>query len=305
MVSEDYVSRSVEPLSEKEIDELVKFVAETSIPLADMSDWYDSMHKEDRKFQVGDRVRRIKDGAGCVTFTNRTTGTVTEIDSFCKTIRVADDTGTSFWYSENQLELIEEDNEVKNNAIEVVNPVLIKPIVYTSGDQVHVIDKNSKYFNLIGTVLSVIPADERDKNTYLKLRINGETATLKQSQVTPPLDNLEGTRIMIDGEGNVYEAGKPVDKTVTSDKYDRHKQLCDQTHETYIQKNKAYGDSFGNMYKELGIISAVTRIGDKYNRLKNLALHPDVNKGDESIIDTLMDMANYCLMTVMEVQEGQ
>lgn len=42
-------------------------------------------------------------------------------------------------------------------------------------------------------------------------------------------------------------------------------------------------------------------MSDKYNRIVNLATHPDVNKGDESIKDTLLDLANYCLMTVMEI----
>lgn len=89
------------------------------------------------------------------------------------------------------------------------------------------------------------------------------------------------------------------------DNYTRHQELCNQIHDTYIQKNKAYGNSFGDTYEKLGIISAVTRITDKYNRLVNLATHENVDKGDESIIDTLMDMANYCLMTVMEIQNQE
>ena len=85
--------------------------------------------------------------------------------------------------------------------------------------------------------------------------------------------------------------------------YDRHQELCKKIHETYIQKNQAYGNSFGDTYEKLGIISAVTRITDKYNRLVNLATNPSVDKGDESIVDTLLDMANYALMTVMEIEK--
>lgn len=85
-------------------------------------------------------------------------------------------------------------------------------------------------------------------------------------------------------------------------KIDKHKQMCDTLHEIYKQKNAAYGDSFGDTFKRLGVISAVTRITDKYNRLVNLATHKDIYTGDESIIDTLVDLANYALMTAMELE---
>jgi len=83
--------------------------------------------------------------------------------------------------------------------------------------------------------------------------------------------------------------------------YEQHKQICDKLNETYIQKNKAYGNSFSDTFEKLGLISAVTRITDKHNRLVNLATNKDIDIGDESIRDTLLDMANYCIMTVMEI----
>lgn len=86
------------------------------------------------------------------------------------------------------------------------------------------------------------------------------------------------------------------------DQYQQHKDICTKLNEIYIQKNKAYGNSFSDTFAKLGIISAVTRITDKYNRLVNLATNPDVNIGDESISDTLLDMANYCIMTYMEIE---
>ena len=81
-----------------------------------------------------------------------------------------------------------------------------------------------------------------------------------------------------------------------------HLQVCDLLNTIYHQKNKAYGNSFGDTYKDLGIISAVTRISDKFNRLKTLARHQDIDCNDESINDTLLDMANYCVMTYMELE---
>ena len=72
----------------------------------------------------------------------------------------------------------------------------------------------------------------------------------------------------------------------------------------YAAKNADYGDSFGQTFEKLGIISAVTRISDKYNRLVSLATKPetDIKVKDEKIEDTLTDMACYCIMTLIELQ---
>lgn len=86
---------------------------------------------------------------------------------------------------------------------------------------------------------------------------------------------------------------------------EHHKSLCEKLTETYAKKNADYGDSFGEMFRELGAVTAVTRIGDKYNRFKSLAITNDIKVLEESLIDTLMDMANYCLMTVMEINNNQ
>jgi hypothetical protein len=79
--------------------------------------------------------------------------------------------------------------------------------------------------------------------------------------------------------------------------------IADELIKLYKAKNKAYGNSFGETYAKLGIISAITRISDKHNRLVNLATNPDVDNLGESIEDTLRDMANYCIMTLVELRD--
>jgi hypothetical protein len=86
------------------------------------------------------------------------------------------------------------------------------------------------------------------------------------------------------------------------DKIKRHNELCASLHETYKSKNAAYGDSFGKSFDEWGIPAAAIRITDKFNRFVNLAKHPEIDEGDEKITDTLIDMANYCIMTVLELE---
>ena len=83
------------------------------------------------------------------------------------------------------------------------------------------------------------------------------------------------------------------------------KKIATELGELYEVKDRAYGSSFADTYKKLGIISAVTRISDKFNRLCNLATNPDIDNLGESLEDTLRDMASYCIMTVMELENAK
>lgn len=102
-------------------------------------------------------------------------------------------------------------------------------------------------------------------------------------------------------EGFPGTGNKLVD-VIRDNKCVRHEVVCNLLNDIYKQKNTAYGDSFGETFRDLGIISAVTRISDKYNRLKTLARNTEIPQGDEAIADTLLDIANYCIMTYMELE---
>lgn len=81
----------------------------------------------------------------------------------------------------------------------------------------------------------------------------------------------------------------------------QHYAICQKLNQVYKAKNHDYGDSFGDTYKKLGIISAVTRLSDKMNRLMSLAVSHDAQVKNEKIEDTLLDMANYAIMTLIEL----
>lgn len=83
---------------------------------------------------------------------------------------------------------------------------------------------------------------------------------------------------------------------------EQFRNIAQELGDLYDKKNTAYGNSFSDTYKKLGLISAVTRISDKFNRLCNLATNPDIDNLGESLEDTLRDMASYCIMTVMELE---
>lgn len=98
---------------------------------------------------------------------------------------------------------------------------------------------------------------------------------------------------------NIEIATKCKDNNMT--KIEKHATICNKLNEIYKAKNHDYGDSFGETFKKLGIISAVTRISDKMNRLTSLATNHDAQVKDEKIEDTLLDMANYAIMTLVEL----
>ena len=81
------------------------------------------------------------------------------------------------------------------------------------------------------------------------------------------------------------------------------KSIVDKMFDTYQRKNADYGSSFSKLFDKFGMKSALIRLTDKYNRLEALTLSgedPKVN--DESIEDTLMDMANYAILTIIELR---
>lgn len=84
----------------------------------------------------------------------------------------------------------------------------------------------------------------------------------------------------------------------------RHEAICKELNDLYARKNHDYGNSFHASYTEDGLLMAKIRIGDKYNRFKSL-IKSDQKVKEESIRDTLIDMANYCIMTVIELDGEQ
>lgn len=85
-------------------------------------------------------------------------------------------------------------------------------------------------------------------------------------------------------------------------KTEKFKEIVTQMADLYARKNSDYGDSFGESVREFGPVAGVVRISDKFNRLKSLLLRDREQKvSDESVVDTLTDMACYCIMLRMEL----
>lgn len=83
--------------------------------------------------------------------------------------------------------------------------------------------------------------------------------------------------------------------------------VLEKMERTYIAKNNDYDNSFHQSYEEFGLVSPVIRMADKLNRLKSFCRN--AQKGmlvkDESVRDTLLDLANYAVMTLAEMEKEE
>lgn len=128
---------------------------------------------------------------------------------------------------------------------------------------------NKEYQKLIDTIKSV-----RDKASSLSPEMYGRLKTVEQG-----LMNL-GSR------------------PVLSDNVQSFMDITTDMAKTYAAKNHDYGNSFEQSLDKFGLLAAVVRMGDKMNRIESLS-KKEAEVKDESIKDTLLDLANYAIMTVM------
>lgn len=86
-------------------------------------------------------------------------------------------------------------------------------------------------------------------------------------------------------------------------KTERHSDICKEINALYARKNHDYGDSFHQTFTEEGMAMPRIRLGDKLARFKSLTKSGVQEVKDESIRDTLIDLANYAIMTVLELDD--
>ena len=82
-----------------------------------------------------------------------------------------------------------------------------------------------------------------------------------------------------------------------------HKNICSEMNRIYKEKNERYQDSFSTTFTEYGPTALMLRLDDKLNRVKALLRDGNLPTGDESIQDTLQDLANYAIMGIIELGE--
>ena len=79
--------------------------------------------------------------------------------------------------------------------------------------------------------------------------------------------------------------------------------IVTQMADLYEKKNSNYGDSFGQLFEELGPVAGLVPLWNKLHRATSLI------KGDEnhfeSLEDTFKDLACYAIMNLIELKNIQ
>ena len=91
----------------------------------------------------------------------------------------------------------------------------------------------------------------------------------------------------------------------------KYMDVINKLKETFLKKNHDYGSSVKKNYdkfeaygKNEGLKYVFGRIAEKHDRLENLIYGNHTNQvTDESIEDTLLDMANYAILAAVSIQE--
>lgn len=96
-------------------------------------------------------------------------------------------------------------------------------------------------------------------------------------------------------------------KTSWSETIKFTRNICSEIDEILIKKNQDYGDSFHTLFLQEGMAASRIRLGDKYNRFCTLTRKGNEERQvkDESIRDTLLDMAGYAILTIAELDRAK
>ena len=83
---------------------------------------------------------------------------------------------------------------------------------------------------------------------------------------------------------------------------DAFRDTTDGMYDTFKAKNSDYGNSFSELFAECGMTYAYGHLSEKLKRVKSLMSDEAKVKG-ESMRDSLLDLANYAVLTIMELDK--
>ncbi|GAA0115264.1 nucleotide modification associated domain-containing protein [Clostridium senegalense] len=137
---------------------------------------------------------------------------------------------------------------------------------------------------------------EPKESTELSKELNAIKSKKKERFDIDKIDISKNTITTLDEELKVSKSNIKVDI---------FKDITNKMLRVYKAKNNDYGDSFSKVRKEYPQAICI-RLSDKLERLKTL-MNGNKQMVDESIKDTLMDLANYCILEMieMEIEENE
>ena len=84
--------------------------------------------------------------------------------------------------------------------------------------------------------------------------------------------------------------------------FDTFESVLDEMKELHAKKDKDYGSAFHKSFEEFGVTSGVVRLNDKMERVKSLVKNGKAEVKDDSLLDSLKDMACYAVMLYVELK---
>lgn len=164
---------------------------------------------------------------------------------------------------------------------------------YKVGDKVKVTRCETGHEFEIGETIEILGIEEGTMAEYYAQSIKrpDEDWHVTKNEIEPLTPSKEELEKFWNDE-DTTDYSKPT-------KGEIHRRLCEELNNTYVRKNYDYGDSYGQLrgrYPD----SILIRLYDKFSRLERLIGGRKAKVEDESVEDTLLDLANYALMEVVE-----
>ena len=81
-------------------------------------------------------------------------------------------------------------------------------------------------------------------------------------------------------------------------------EIVEEMKDIHMKKNADYGNNFHKRFEKWGFLTALLRLSDKMERLENIYEKGEIQVKDETVYDTLIDLANYAVMTAVEIRNN-
>ena len=146
-----------------------------------------------------------------------------------------------------------------------------------------------------GSTPILVNAERKDADVYICTSVSTDYkyfAPFREEDIM-----MFGTKFDIVTKGEGKAANEKTDA-------DRFKEITDKMFETFKAKNHDYGSSFSNLFKECGMTYAYGHMAEKLERVKSL-MKDDAKVKGESMKDSLYDLANYAILTIMELEKTE
>ena len=130
--------------------------------------------------------------------------------------------------------------------------------------------------------------------------MNQSINDIKTQDITITSESIETPTVTLTiDQGKTFVFPKDITADITGPSI--FQDITREMYNLYVAKNTDYGSSVNDTYNKYGMVSYLVRMEDKLNRARTLVQKGEQNVSDEKLRDTLVDLANYAILAVMEL----